>query len=156
MKLDGLLGHFHDFLRREQLGHVDENLGIRGILVDRLGGPVKERAHCLDPGCHVGKAQRYGLMLDQDTPTLHIVLNVVSGGFEGADANAKILRRLDDLSRPEIDAGGAQSVVLHQQMVVRHKHILEYHLAIVHETAAERLIAARDRKAFCFAGHQKT
>ena len=40
-------------------------------------------------------------------------------------------------------------------MIVGNEHVLEHHLAVVHETTAERLIAARHRKALGLARHQK-
>ena len=40
-------------------------------------------------------------------------------------------------------------------MIVRHEHVLEHHLAVVHEAAAERLVAARDREALGLARHQE-
>ena len=111
------------------------------------GGAVEQRPHRLDPGRHVGEAQRHRLVLDQDAAALHVVLHVVGGALEGAHADAEILRRLDDLARPEIDAGLAERIVLDQQMIVRHAHVLEHQLAVVHEPAAEGLVAARDRQA---------
>ncbi len=94
-------------------------------------------------------------MLDQDTPALDIILDVFGGGFERAHADAEIFCRLDDLARAEIDAGGTQRTVLHKQVVVRHKHVLEYHLAVVHEAAAKRLVAAGDGKSLGLARHQE-
>ena len=106
-------------------------------------------------GRHVGEPQRHRLMLDQDAAALHVVLHVVGGVLEGAHADAEILRRLDDLAGTEIDAGLAERVVLDQQMVVRHAHVLEHQLAVVHEAAAQRLVAARDREARRVARHQE-
>ena len=120
-----------------------------------LRGALEQRAHRLDAGRHVGEPQRHRLMLDQDAAALHVVLHVVRGHLEGAHADAEILRRLDDLARPEIDAGLAERVVLDQQMVFRHAHVLEHELAVVHEAAAERLVAARDRQPRRVARHQE-
>jgi len=36
MKLDGVLGDLHDFFRCKHFSHVDEDLGIRRVLVDRV------------------------------------------------------------------------------------------------------------------------
>ena len=71
------------------------------------------------------------------------------------DADAEVLRRLDDLAGTEIDAGLAERVVLDQQMVFRHAHVLEHQFAVVHEPAAERLVAARDREPRRVARHQE-
>jgi len=73
--------------------------------VDGLGGAVEQGAHGLDLDRHIGKAQRYRLMLDQDAAALHIILHVVGRNLECPHANAKILRRLDDLAGTEVDAG---------------------------------------------------
>ena len=94
-------------------------------------------------------------MLDQDAAALDIILHVARGHFEGAHADTEILRRLDDLAGPEIDAGLAERVALDQKMVGRHGHVLEYQLAVVHETAAERLVAARDGQARRVPRHQE-
>ena len=75
---------------------------------------------------------------------LNIVLHVIGGAFVGRHADAEILRRLDDFARAEINARLAQRVALDQQMVPRHPAILEHDLAVVHEAAADRLVAARD------------
>ena len=40
-------------------------------------------------------------------------------------------------------------------MIVGHEHVLEHHLAVVHEAAAERLVAARHREALGLARHQE-
>ena len=95
-------------------------------------------------------------MLDQDAPALHVVLHVVGGGLEGVHTDAEILRRLDDLAGTEIDAGLAERIVLHQQVIRRHPHVLEHQLAVVHEAAAERLVAARDGQPRRVARDQKT
>ena len=126
------------------LAMLQSVVGVGRLVVDRPAARLEQRAHRLDPGRHVGEPQRHRLVLDQDAPALHVVLHVVGGHLEGAHADAEILRRLDDLAGPEIDAGLAERVVLDQQMVLRHAHVLEHQLAVVHEPAAERLVAARD------------
>src|SRR5262245_35292172 len=100
-------------------------------------------------------AMRHRLVLDQDPPALHVVLYVLRGGLEGVHADAEVLRRLDDLARAEVDAGLAERVVLDQEMVVGHQHVLEHQLAVVHEAAAHGLVAARDREPLGLARHQE-
>ena len=95
-------------------------------------------------------------MLDQDAAALHVVLHIVGGELEGAHADAEIFRRLDDLAGPEIDRGLAERVALDQQMIRRHPHVLEHQLAVVHEAAADGLVAARDGQPRRAARHQKT
>ena len=60
------------------------------------------------------------------------------------------------LPGPEIDPGLAERVALDQQMIRRHAHVLEHQFAIVHETAADGLVAARDGESRRAARHQKT
>ena len=155
VQFDRVLGDLHDLFRREQLGHVAQRLGLRRLSSTACAARVEQRAHRLDPRRHVGEPQRHGLMLDQDAAALHVVLHIVGGGLEGAHADAEVLRRLDDLAGAEVDAGLAERVVLHQQMIVRHAHVLEHHLAVVHEAAAERLVAARDGEALGLARHEE-
>ena len=114
-----------------------------------------KRAHRLDAGRHVGEPQRHRLVLDENAPALHVVLHVVGGHLEGTHADAEVLRRLDDLAGTEIDAGLAERVVLDQQMIFRHAHVLEHQLAVVHEPATERLVAARDGEPGRVARHQE-
>ena len=105
VQFDRVLGDLHDLFGGEHLGHVDQRLGLRRIVVDRLRGAVEQRAHRFDLGRHVGEPQRHRLMLDQDAAALHVVLHVLRRRLEGAHADAEILRRLDDLAGTEIDAG---------------------------------------------------
>ena len=155
VQLDRVLGDLEDLLGGEHLGHVAERLGVGGLLVDRLGGAAGERAHRLDLGRHVGEPDRHRLVLDQNPAALHVILHVVGGDLEGAHADAEILRRLDDLAGLEIDAGAAERIAFGQQVVLRHPHVLEHQLAVVHEAAAERLVAARDGQPGRVARHQE-
>ncbi len=155
VQLDRVLGDLHDLFGSKQLGHVDQRLGFRRIVVHGLCGALEQRAHRLDFGRHFGEPQRHRLMLDQDAAALHVVLHILRRRLEGAHADAEVLGRLDDLAGTEIDAGRTHRAILHQQVIVRHEHVLEHHFAVVHETAAERLVAACDREPFGFARHQE-
>ena len=155
MQFDRVLGDLHDFFRGEHLDHVAQHLGVRRVVVDRLRGAVEQRAHRFDLGRHVGKPQRHRLMLDQNAAALHVILRIVCGHFEGAHADAEIFRGLDDLAGPEIDAGRTERGVFDQHMIVRHEHVLEHQLAVVHEAAAERLVATSHREPLGVARHQE-
>ena len=144
MQLHRVLRDLEDLLRREHFHHVAQVIGVARAFVHGARGFAQERAHCGEPGRHVGQAQRHGLVLDQDAAALHVVLHVVGGALERRHADAEVLGGLDDLAGPEIDPGLAERVVLDQQMIRRQAHVLEHQLAIVHEAAAHRLVAARD------------
>src|SRR6266446_3326866 len=71
------------------------------------------------------------------------------------DAHAQVFRGLDDLAGLEVDPGLRERLVLHQQVVLGQAHILEHELAVIHEAAAERLVAARDGEARGAARHEE-
>jgi len=94
-------------------------------------------------------------VLDEDAPALHVVLDVVRGALECRHAHPEVLRGDDDLARPEIEPGLGHGDVLDEAMVPRHRAVLEHELAVVHETAAQCLVAARDGEARGIARHEE-
>ena len=92
-------------------------------------------------GRHVGERTAHGLVLDENPAALRVGLHLAGGVFGTARARARGFRRLDHLAGHEIDASAGERIVLGQEMIHRHPHVLEHQLAVVIEPAAERLVA---------------
>ena len=91
---------------------------------------------------------------------LHRMLEYFKHGldrlFVRAHAHAQIFGPLNNFARPKVNARAGQRNIFHQQMILRNFHVLEHHLAAIHETTAEGFIATRDRKPLGLTRHQKT
>src|SRR5688572_28212133 len=95
--------------------------------------------------CHFREPDCGRLMLDQYAPALHVVLDVLCGALESRNADAEVLRGLDDAAGARIMSGATRDrIILREAVIARDPAILEHHFAVVHEATAERLVAAHD------------
>lgn len=155
MRFERMGGDLHDLFRCTDLGHVTQDVSIGMTLIHRLGGASDQRADCLDPGCHIGEADRDCLVGDKQAAALQMALDKGGGAFKTGDADAGVLGGLNDLARAETGAGIAQRLVSHQHVTGRDLAILKRELAVVHEATTHRHVAFRDMKAGSAARDEK-
>jgi hypothetical protein len=110
----------------------------------------------LDPHCHLGKPERNRLVLDENPPTLHVVLRVIRGHLESAHPDTETFRRLQDLARLKIDPQPGERFVLDEKGFFRHAHVFQGQFTIVHGPATKSLVAARDSQSRRATRHQET
>jgi hypothetical protein len=105
VQFDGVLADLEDLLGCEHLDHVAQAGCVGVVLVNRESCVPQECANRLKFGCHRSDAHGDGLVFDEDPPALDPLLDKRGRVIEGGDADAEVLRGLDDLAGPEVDAG---------------------------------------------------